>query len=1161
MVALLAVLARVGVAPGPGRGGADQTDRAALARSGGKSASPSQQATAETSAPYEGPWLATRHFFAPYASPSPSMRVDLKNPADILGCLGDASCLAQLRQLFGVRDDDRVDCLLATVPDPYHTRLALFTDDAIDGIWKGASASGWQFSTQWLPWNDTVDSKEGDPASRAKQREEIREQEAQPGVLVFRRAERQEVAALEASRAPAVLLVFVVGETPTAGVNPAQFQIARAYMRALSSPGAAAETVRIVGPTLSGSFDSLAELIVQDKRLRPAKLYQVRSGTATSVRAKEAFDLRAGAGVKVYGATENIRDQKSHFIALLRDLRIPNDRAAILAEGGSAFGRAAAEEGTQSDVRILRFPEDISHLRDSYRQAEQQPSKSEQTSAPSLDFSLKDSTEGEDSVPTYSQIQSPLSQYGVIDEIIRAIRRDDIRIVEISATNVLDLLFLAGVLRQQCPDTRLLIASADLLFVQAGQTQPLDGMLFLTSYPLFAESKLWEDRRQVLIFPDTRSEGVFNATVLSLDTEAKHLEALADYAWQDVPHPPAWLLTLDHRGFLPVRFWKPDGVGKWFQPVAGLRSGPAPGGMPRSRLLNVFSSLFALLSIALCSWVIALGWKTDWVVDARFAPPKSENSWRGFFLFLFLVTLAGIQIVIAVASPSGDGDRRLLILAAGCVLPVSIAAYVAFREWRLSPRESGWRARALAMGFALAAVTAGILLWCFGCPAGDARCELFFYRAAELRMGSSPLWPIVAAAAAVLLWCAVHITRIYCATCQEPPVMSHGGLLLQGRLAQSRQHFSESARSALGFFAPNQLRLFWVALAAALALCGLFRIDVRLASIDGLPFDTLCIGLQLLVVGLVLLTCWHIRTLSTSLHFFTTTLDMLPLAGSFVQASANSGNRPIWVRRYNLQSPDIAKDMVIVLHDMALLAEQLTKLGVNPARARRWCAIYRRQVSKMLAPDHPGRNELGKRRDDLGRASVLLARRIWELILKPSWTFEPLLAAFPTSAKAAAPAGEAQDKTQPARAGFSIPGDPRNVVDLAETFVALHYSPFLLYAVRQIQNLLWFPCVGFVLLMFSMSSYNFQSPRLIGRLLLFVFVAVAWILGTCLAQMERDPVLSRISGSTPGDLSVGFYLKLARYGALPVFGMIAWQFPSISNFLLSWVEPTLEALK
>jgi hypothetical protein len=44
-------------------------------------------------------------------------------------------------------------------------------------------------------------------------------------------------------------------------------------------------------------------------------------------------------------------------------------------------------------------------------------------------------------------------------------------------------------------------------------------------------------------------------------------------------------------------------------------------------------------------------------------------------------------------------------------------------------------------------------------------------------------------------------------------------------------------------------------------------------------------------------------------------------------------------------------------------------------------------------------------------------------------------------------------------------------------------------------------------------------------------------------------------------LGIAFYLKLARYGALPVFGLLASQFPWISNFLLSWVEPTLAALQ
>jgi hypothetical protein len=60
--------------------------------------------------------------------------------------------------------------------------------------------------------------------------------------------------------------------------------------------------------------------------------------------------------------------------------------------------------------------------------------------------------------------------------------------------------------------------------------------------------------------------------------------------------------------------------------------------------------------------------------------------------------------------------------------------------------------------------------------------------------------------------------------------------------------------------------------------------------------------------------------------------------------------------------------------------------------------------------------------------------------------------------------------------------------------------------------------------------------------------------------LERDPIISRIAGSKPGELGAAFYLKLARYGALPVLGLLASQFPSISSLLLSWIEPALEAL-
>jgi hypothetical protein len=115
--------------------------------------------------------------------------------------------------------------------------------------------------------------------------------------------------------------------------------------------------------------------------------------------------------------------------------------------------------------------------------------------------------------------------------------------------------------------------------------------------------------------------------------------------------------------------------------------------------------------------------------------------------------------------------------------------------------------------------------------------------------------------------------------------------------------------------------------------------------------------------------------------------------------------------------------------------------------------------------------------------------------------------------------------------------------------------------VRHIQNLLWFLSVGFVLLVFSLNSYNFQSPQQIGHYLIVLFAVVAYVAWRCLAGMERNAILSRLAGTEEGELNKGFYLKLLSYGALPVIGLLASQFPAISKFLFSWVEPALEAFK
>jgi hypothetical protein len=95
-----------------------------------------------------------------------------------------------IQELFSLPASAKVDSILATVPDPLHSRLALFTDGSLDAIEATVGAAGWVFAAQWIPWRDPIDEGAKDPSARRKQRYFARQQEEQPGVLVFRRVVR-----------------------------------------------------------------------------------------------------------------------------------------------------------------------------------------------------------------------------------------------------------------------------------------------------------------------------------------------------------------------------------------------------------------------------------------------------------------------------------------------------------------------------------------------------------------------------------------------------------------------------------------------------------------------------------------------------------------------------------------------------------------------------------------------------------------------------------------------------------------------------------------------------------------------------------------------------------------------------------------------------------
>jgi hypothetical protein len=126
---------------------------------------------------------------------------------------------------------------------------------------------------------------------------------------------------------------------------------------------------------------------------------------------------------------------------------------------------------------------------------------------------------------------------------------------------------------------------------------------------------------------------------------------------------------------------------------------------------------------------------------------------------------------------------------------------------------------------------------------------------------------------------------------------------------------------------------------------------------------------------------------------------------------------------------------------------------------------------------------------------------------------------------------------------------------------ALPYVLFIQSTCRQIENLLVFLSAGFVLTLISLNSYPFQSGHVLGWFMAVLLVGIGLSVGFVLASSERDMVLSRLNGTTPGKIGKDFYMNLLSYGALPVLTVLAAQFPTIGSFLFSWVQPLLQALR
>jgi hypothetical protein len=422
---------------------------------------------------------------------------------------------------------------VALMPDPRHTHLSLIFDRAIEAVEQAAQDDGYTYNSSWLPWVREARTYELRENQIAEEKS-IEERERCPGILLFRKS-------LDAKSSPGAsyssgLMVFVVGEQPTGGINLDQWDYAIQWLK--DHPGkdspADLQTLRVIGPTFSGSLPSLEQRL--DVLLKPRASPPISppvgpvhgayvfSGNVAGCASIEWFQrsvIEDGLPVSFGAFQENDDLEIYRFLQYLHAEGADLKEVAILSEDETAYGSPDAKaDNPQYPARIpqtwcdfdysylhrpvqLFYPRDISALRTAYQEqsifSKNPPASSEgaHSGRTVLNSDVREeAVEDSDTVAAYSKQQSALGEESELYGLVSFLRAHHSQYVLLRSSNPLDYLFLSRFLHHAYPEGRVVTVGADMLFRREIDTTEFRGTMALTSYPLLPRLQHWTQLTQ-----------------------------------------------------------------------------------------------------------------------------------------------------------------------------------------------------------------------------------------------------------------------------------------------------------------------------------------------------------------------------------------------------------------------------------------------------------------------------------------------------------------------------------------------------------------------------------------------------------------------------------------------------------------------------------------
>jgi len=291
---------------------------------------------------------------------------------------------------------NRLDLYILLVADPKETQANYRYDAHLDATHKAMGAAGYVLDSHYLPWQ--ADNKQD--KSRI----------SQPGSLLYRKVQKpQPPQNLQRDTAPNqakprkqdklpqhridLALVFVVGETPTSGVNKTALEHAIATadkLRTVKPPHPRKQPLHIVGPIFSGSVDSLALAIARaHTKCGCTTKYRVVTGSATYFD-RDRFKELSNSCAEIFSTIAVGTSTKDALIRYVKEhetpLRLPHTRTRIawLTEFNTGYGRHSqpdpitTQDTSQAHDDFERyeflFPPHLANLRALYSDSAAPPS-------------------------------------------------------------------------------------------------------------------------------------------------------------------------------------------------------------------------------------------------------------------------------------------------------------------------------------------------------------------------------------------------------------------------------------------------------------------------------------------------------------------------------------------------------------------------------------------------------------------------------------------------------------------------------------------------------------------------------------------------------------------------------------------------------------------